>query len=162
METPPRYHDQPTQAVCHLNARVEHGSYQCQTHPLPLLRIYSVARSAFKCKKPPDLDQYGLNQLPTDIPNLTSAIATIKAAWENVGDLNLFQPFVPFRWSCQYDVRNLSIKSPLVLPRYCDHRQSVSQAASLGLLLLGILLGAMYFNGLAQATSTEKHKPPCN
>ncbi len=29
---------------------------------------------------------------------------------------------------------------------------------ALGLLLLGILLGAMYFNGLAQATSTEKHK----
>jgi len=100
------------------------------------------------------------SQLPTDVPNLATTIASVKTFWGGVGDLNLFSALrsIPVGLPSLMSW-NLSAKSPLgISTLYVISSNQTAVLLSLALFLLGIVCGAIYFNSLAQTTSTDKRK----
>ena len=106
----------------------------------------------------------GINNLlslaPTGATTGATSIATFKALWAAVEDLNLVSALrsIPVGLPSLL-IWNTSAKSPLgTSTLYVVSNSQTAVLLGFALFLLGIVLGAIYFNSLAQATAPDKHK----
>jgi hypothetical protein len=110
------------------------------------------------------LIESGLNNLlsisNTNTASLSTSMAAFRTLWENVQDLNLFSALrsIPVGLPSLMSW-NVSAKSPLgTSSLYVISNNQTAVLLGFALFLLGIVLGAVYFNSIAEATSTDKRR----